>query len=329
MRLTVKSALAASLMVLGTAGLTGCGGASQPTQNAQTTTPSAGANAYPVTIRNCDKTYTYQRAPQRVVTGWPTTVDTLSDLGVGRSVAGYISGEFGPPPRDTTAQKLSDKYVPTTETILAAKPDFFLTNGDSQLSGESGSITRADLEKIDANPYVMGRNCKDFKGTVDVDAVYEDITNLGAIFGVPDKAKTLIDELRARVAAAKALRGQAQKPRVAYVGVFEDKLYALSGGTYGLTLDGIDAVNIFADLNDDFAEISPEKVLTLNPDAIVFEYYPAIETEAEQKTKVASRLGNSNAVRSGKVVGVSAHLSEGHGVAAIEAIELVAKGLYQ
>ena len=87
-------------------------------------------------------------------------------------------------------------------------------------------------------------------------------------------------------------------------------------------------MNIFADLNESFAEISPEKVLTLNPDAIVFEWYPAQETEAEQKAAVVQRLSNSEAVRSGKVIGVSAHLSEGTGVAVIEAIELVAKGLY-
>ncbi|MGH3753557.1 MAG: ABC transporter substrate-binding protein [Pseudonocardiaceae bacterium] len=206
MRLIVKSAIAVSLVALSTAGVISCGNASQPTQNAPTPAPSAGAGAYPVTISNCGKTYTYQRAPQRVVTGWPTTVDTLSDLGVGHSVVGYVSGEFGPPPRGITPTKLSDKYVPPTETILAARPDFFLANGDSQLSGESGSITRADLEKINANAYVLGRNCANVKGATDVNAVYEDITNLGAIFGVPDKAKALVDELRARVAAAQELR---------------------------------------------------------------------------------------------------------------------------
>lgn len=328
MRLTVKSALAVSLIALSTAGVIGCGDASQPTQNAQTPTPSAGADAYPVTISNCGKTYTYERAPQRVVTGWPTTVDTLSDLGVGRSVVGYVSGEFGPPPRDIKPEKLSDKYVPPTETILAARPDFFLANGDSQLSGESGSITRADLEKIDANAYVLGRNCANVKGATDVNTVYEDITNLGAIFGVPDKAMALVDELRARV-AAQELRGEAERPRVAYVNVFEEKLYALSGLSYAAQLEGVDAVNVFGDINESFAEISPEKVLTLNPDAVIYSYGNAQEPEAEQRAAVVKLLRNSEAVRAGKVIGVPVHLSEGPGIAVIEAIELVAKGLYQ
>ncbi len=297
MRLTVKSALAVSLIALSTAGVIGCGDASQPAQNAQAPTPSAGADAYPVTISNCGTTYTYERAPQRVVTGWPTTVDTLSDLGVGRSVVGYVSGEFGPPPRDTRPEKLSDKYVPPTETILVARPGFFLANGDSQLSGESGSITRADLEKIDANAYVLGRNCANVKGATDVNAGYEDITNLGAIFGVPDKAKALIDELRARVAAAQELRGEAERPRVAYVNVFENKLYALSGLSYAAQLGGIDAVNVFGDLNESFAEISPEKVLTLNPDAVIYSYGNAQEPEDEQRAAVVKLLRNSEAAR--------------------------------
>lgn len=264
-----------------------------------------------------------------MVTGWPTTVDTLSDLGVGRSVVGYVSGEFGPPPRGIAPEKLSDKYVPPTETILAARPDFFLANGDSQLSGESGSITRADLEKIGANTYVMGRNCGDLTGSTDVNTVYEDITNLGMIFGVPDAAKSLIDDLRARVTAAQELRGEAERPRVAYVSVFEDKLYALSGLSYAAQLEGVDAVNIFGDIKESFAEISPEKVLTLNADAIVYSYGNAQEPEAEQRAAVVKLLPNSKAVRSGKVIGVPVHLSEGPGVAVIEAIELIARGLYQ
>ena len=329
MRLTVKTVVAVSLVALGTAGVLGCGDSSQSAQSAPTPTPSAGAGTYPVTISNCGTTHTYERAPQRVVAGWPTTVDTLSDLGVGRSVVGYVSGEFGPPPRGIAPEKLSDKYVPPTETILAANPDFFLANGDSQLSGESGSITRADLEKIDANTYVLGRNCADLDGATDLNVVYEDVTNLGAIFGVPDKAATLNDELRRRVAAAKALRSEATQPRVAYVNVFEDKLYALSGLTYAAQLEGLDAVNVFGDIKESFAEISPEKVLTLDADAIVYSYANAQETEAEQRAAIIALLGNSEAVRAGKLIGVPVHLSEGPVVAVIEAIELIAKSLYQ
>ena len=58
MRLTVKSALAVSLIALSTAGVIGCGDAGQPTQNAQTPAPSAGAGAGAVvvteTCRECN-----------------------------------------------------------------------------------------------------------------------------------------------------------------------------------------------------------------------------------------------------------------------------------
>lgn len=296
-------------------------------------TPSASSpvagSAYPVTITSCGRTYTYTKAPTRVVVGWPTTVDTLTALGLGPSVIGYIAGSFGPAPQGTNAKVLSTDYAPSAETILNAQPDFFLANGDSQLSGARGSVTADDLSKIGANSYAMDNDCKDFKGVTTVETVYQDITNLGRIFNVPDKAAALITSLRARVAAAAGLRNQGTPPRIAYVNVSNGKLYALSGLIYNAQIAGVGAVNVFADLNEAFGEISPEKVLTLDADAIVFEYSVNTETEDQQRSLVIQQLGDSKTVRAGKVIGVPDYLSEGPGIADIQAIELIAKGLYK
>lgn len=184
------------------------------------------------------------------------------------------------------------------------------------------------LNKIGANPYVMGNDCKDTKGGTTVDTVYQDITNLGRIFNVPDKAAALNSTLRTRVTAAAGLRGTAPAPRIAYVSVFEDKLYALSGLSYNAQVEGVGGVNVLADPNQRFGEISAEKVLTLDADAIVFAYNFELETIDEQKSKIVKVLGDSRAIRDGRIVGIPNTLAEGPGIAVIEAIELIAKTIY-
>lgn len=328
MSASLRRVLALSLATLAVT-LTACSSSDSPgTSTASPTSTSAAQGNYPFTIQNCGRTYTYTQAPTRVLAGWPKTVETLDALGVGSTLIGYLAGKFGPAPQGSTVQALTAEYAPAAETILTANPDFFLANGDTQLSGSQGSVTPDDLSRIGANAYVMGNDCEDTKGGTTVDTVYQDITNLGRIFNVPDKAAALNSTLRARVAAAADLRGSAPAPRIAYVSVYEDKLYALSGLSYAAQVEGVGGVNILADPNQRFGEISAEKVLTLDADAVVFAYNFELETIDEQKSKIVKVLGNSRAVRDGKIVGVPNTLAEGPGVAVVEAIELIAKTIY-
>lgn len=322
MSLSLRRIAALSLTAMTIAALTSCA------SNDNRPTSTSSRAGYPFTINNCGRTYTYTQAPKRVVVGWPTTVDTLTALGLGSRVTGYLSSSFGPPPQGVNAKALSKDYIPSAETILGAQPDFFLANGDSQLGGERGGVTPQDLSESGASTYVMGNNCKNSTGGGRaVDTVYTDITNLGRIFDVPAKARALNSTLRDRVAAAAARRGDGKAPRIAYVNVTSGKLYALSGLSYAAQITGVGGVNVFSDLKQSFAEISPEKVLTLNADAIIFEYYTNIETAAQQKNEIVKRLSNSKAVHDGKIIGVPAYLSEGPGIAVIRAIETIAKDL--
>ncbi len=327
------SASVRRILALGVVALAGtlaaCGSDSTDTATQTTTSAPAAQGNYPFTIENCGRSYTYTKAPTRVVVGWPKTVETLTALGIGDSaIVGYIAGKFGPDPQGSAAKALSEEYVPSAELVLTAKPDFFLANGDTQLSGSQGSVTPDDLSQAGANTYVMSSDCKDFNGGITVETVYQDVTLLGRIFDVPDKAAALNSTLRARVAAAAGKRGSGPAPRIAYVQVFEDKLYALSGLSYNAQVEGVGGVNILADPNVRFGEISAEKVLTLDADAVVHAYNFELETIEEQRAMIDRVLANSRAVREGRVVGVPNTLAEGPGGAVVEAIELIANAIY-
>lgn len=324
--------IALSLAACGSSG----GGGSTSTARAPSTTPgtetpapiSSSAPTYPVSITNCGRTYTYKSAPRRVVLGWPRDADTMTALGLGAKVVGYIAGKFGPAPTGIDAKKLSDEYTVSPETMLAAEPDFFLANGDSQLSGSQGTVTPKDLEAVGAHAYVMSLNCMNNSAKTTVTNVYTDITNLGMIFGVPERAAALITKLKARVAAATADSG-ATRPRLAYVNVYQDKLYALNGDLYNTQIVGAGGTNLLAGLKMSFSEISAEKVLTLDADAIVCEYNTSAgDTAAKQTAAVRAVLGDSPSGRDTKIIAVPDYLAEAPGVAAIEAVEYLAKRLY-
>lgn len=306
------------------------GDSSTAATEAATTAPELAADGtsddgFPVTIRSCGRDYTFEAPPERVVVGAPTSVDTLAALGVEDAAVGYTSGDFGPPPASADVPELAADYQAPRETILAAEPDLFIGEG-LQINGEEGTVAVDDLQRAGANVYVLGEYCVDAPGATDIAAVYADIENLGAIFGVADAASALVIELQDRVATAADRRGDAPAPRVAYVQIFDGVLYALAGTGYAATLDAVGAVNVFSDIEENFAEISPEAVLTLDADGIVF-VYDFDSDAAAARAEVEELLAATAAVRSGNVVGVPSHLP-GFGVSVIENIEIVAEGLY-
>lgn len=338
MNRTLRRAGAATLtLVLGVAGAA-CGG-DDPTEAsglADTSVegrPTAGESddastdgSYPVTITSCGRDYTYDAAPERVVLGSPTSVETLAALGLEDSAVGYTAGDFGPTPEAADVPELSGEYFAAREAILAAEPDLFLANAELQVNGEEGTVSVDDLEQAGANAYVLGEYCEDASGATGIDAVYDDVEHLGAIYGVPEKADALVEDLRARVDAAARLGAEADAPRVAYVQIFDGVLYALAGAGYAATLDAVGTVNVFADVEENFAPISAEEVLTLDAQGIVF-VYDFDGDEAAARAEVEELLAGTEAVQSSNLVGVPSHLPEGAGVTVVDVIEMVAEGL--
>lgn len=297
-----------------------------PTDTAITATEAA-PSAFPVTVTSCGREYTYTRAPERVVVGSPTSIETLAGLGVEDAAVGYTAGDFGPPPAGGAAE-LSGAYLAPREVLLDADPDLLLVNAEIQVTGGEGTVSYADLEQVGANVYVLGEYCQDSPGDTGVDAVYQDITNIGAIFGVPERAADLIADLEHRVAIASDLRGDREPPRTAYVQIFDGDLYALAGAGYAAALDAVGAINVFADIEENFALVSPEAVLRLDADAIVF-VYDFTGDEAAARTEVETVLAGTAAVDNGVLVGVPSYLPEGAGVTVVDIIELIARGLYE
>ncbi|GAA1829411.1 hypothetical protein GCM10009836_04100 [Pseudonocardia ailaonensis] len=293
-------------------------------------TPAASATAaagFPVSVTRCGHTSTFAAPPERVVLGWATSARTLDALGVGDRVSGYVSGANAAMPAGSTAQEVSPDFKPAKEALLAARPDLFLANDENQLSGADGTASWTDLEAAGGHGFVLGGYCLDAPAPATLNAVYADVRDLGAVFGVRDRAEQVVAGMTARVSAAAAKRGAAAPARVALVQVYDGKVYALAGSYYNAIVAGAGLDNVFASLGQNFAEISAEQVLTSRPDAIVAVYEEA-DGAAAAVAGARTAFAATPAVAAGKVFGMSNVDISGGGVNIVDLVEQVAGEVY-
>ncbi|HEY0186147.1 MAG TPA: ABC transporter substrate-binding protein [Cellulomonas sp.] len=322
-----RAATPALLLTAGAAvsalALAGCAAETGSTSTATGTTSGTASAAYPVTVTSCGQDFTYDEAPSRVVLGSYRTFETLDALGVAGSVHGYLLGpdDDGVAPTDLPDDlvMVSADTIPAREPVIAAEPDLFLSYNEAQLTGE-GTLSYDDLSGIGANAYVMGAYCAQDPDNLTIDSVYADITALGAIYDVPERASELNDELRARVATAEdSLDGSTAT--VAVLKVIGGTVYAIGGYPAAAILSALGLTNQFADLATAYAELSTEQALAMDPDVVLVNYVGDEQTAIDQ---LATLLPDLPAVQDGRVYGADESPAQGGGVGIIDSLESIA-----
>ncbi len=323
MKLILRSALATAVSLAAVA-------CSSPAAPVTTSEPSASvtppvAGNYPVTVASCGRDFSYAKAPTRVVLGYPGTLDTLTALGVQDSVHGYVLGSQGTLPAGAPEGivEVSPDYTPSRESMLGARPDLFLGNDEGQVMGE-GKVSYDDLTGIGSGVYIMGGYCAKTPAGRTLASIEDDVTNLGHIFGVDERATKLNQEIETRVARAKAsLTGK--QLRIAYVQTFNGKLYALSGYPAATIIETLGQVNEFGDLKQSWAEISREDALRRKPDVLIVSVSDGKPEAAV--AEINKTLAGTKAVEAGHVLTVNGSDFEAGGVSVIRQLEDVAAQL--
>ncbi len=318
-----RTPVVASLLGVVLLATAGCAGTAQ----ADAAPAGSSGAPYPVTVSSCGADYTYQQAPERVLLGAPGIIDTLDALGVGDRAIGYTlsdldTGEAAAHPKLT---QNSTDWTPSKEYLAGAAPDLFIANDEQQFTG-TGAATVDDLRTLGSGLYVLGSYCVGASATPSIDAVYDDITALGTVFGVPEKADELAAQLRDRVAAAAALRGD-RTLSAASVSVVDGTVYALTGAGYQAVLDALGITNVFANAGANYTQISREDVITANPD-IIFVDYSGPAQEADALSAAKTLFAGSAAVADGRVFGQNENSFQAGGVRIVDVIEQSAKDAF-
>ena len=236
-----------------------------------TTTPTT-STLRPVTVDNCGTTVTVTSPPQRVVTIKSTPTEMMLALGLGSRIVGeaYQDGPVPAPWASAAASipVLSDK-VPGQESVLALSPDLVYAGWESNVSAKGGVGDRSALAGRGVATYVSPSACKEAAYQPDpltFDDVFAEITQVGDLFGVPDRAAALVAQQKAALAAITPVSGV----RAFWWSSGEGTPYAGAGiGAPEMIMSAAGVTNVLASVHDTWTSAGWEDIVKADPPVLV------------------------------------------------------------
>jgi iron complex transport system substrate-binding protein len=296
---------------------------------------ASAAIAFPVTVKSCDREVIFDAPPARAISHDVNLTEMMLVLGLRDRMVGYtgISGwkTLDEESRAGVAElpELSAKY-PTREVLAGAEPDFFFAGWNYGMK-VGGEVTPETLEPLGIKTYELTESCIHIgpKAKSSMDDMYNDILNLGRIFGVEAKAEGLVAGYRARLDEVTKAVNRSTPLRVFVYDSGEEAPF--TAGAYAMPTALIEAAggkNVMDDLEKSWSEIGWEPVVERNPEVIVIVNYG--DVTAEQK--IAFLKGNPafasiDAVRNDRFV-VLDYVEATPGPRNIKAVEKLVAGFW-
>lgn len=298
-------------------------------------TPAAQSH-YPVTIENVnfalEKTeFTYEKAPEKVITFWSNSLETMLALGLGDRIimaVGMNEDELLPELKDEYErikgnlefynEFLDSNAALSKESAVMMEPDFILawkssfnekTLGDTDYWNENGVGTYIALNSNNVSEYRTLEN------------EYTDILNIGRIFDVEDRANEIVGELKAEVErVVSAAAGQEKKTCL----VFEflgDSIW-----NYDKTmLAGDMVIQMGGELLDAPGDLGKEDIINLDPEVI---FVIGSTQEAADAVLTDPAFASLQAVQSGNVYNLPLSYVYTSGVRTIYGLNAIGAALY-
>jgi len=284
----VVTALAAALCLLTAA----CGDSSDDDSAGAKTTEAANAKSgYPVTLENCGRKTTFEKAPGRVVVMNGASVgevSTLLALGVqdkivanqqsyGMSeVKGRAAAVKALPTGDV---KPNDAFDIPREAMLGLRPDLVLSTTSYGFDGKNGFATRDQLEDVAAESYISPQGCGQDNSKMTIADSYNLLRDMGKIFHVGARAEEVIAASEKNIAAVSAKVKGKKTPKVMVLFSnmsmgSNDFSSVVAKGIYNDILAKAGGTNPFENASrTSFADLSKEKVAATDVDALVVVAY--------------------------------------------------------
>ncbi|MCM2294571.1 ABC transporter substrate-binding protein [Allorhizobium sp. BGMRC 0089] len=239
------------------------------------------ASDFPVTVKSCNRHVTFDAAPKRAVSNDVNLTEMMLALGLRDHMVGY-TGVSGWKTLDEKLRagikalpELSPKY-PTKEVLLGADADFYFAGWNYGMK-VGGEVTPETLAPFGIKVYELTESCIHImkKNKASMEDMYNDLLNLGRIFGVEEKAEALVASYRKELAAITAgIPANGKGPKVFVYDSGMDKPF--TAGRYAMPTALIEAAggtNIMDDVDTSWTTIGWEPVIARNPDVIVIVDY--------------------------------------------------------
>ena len=299
-------------------------------------TEQADAVYTPVTIENINEkgepvSARYEQPPQRVVAVWQNSIETLLALGMGdRIVAGmgvpdakYIRPEYRAAYEAIPYTSLENLDV---ETILMMQPDLIVgwssTFSPKVLRGTEFWAGRG------VHTYIAPSSARGNRNKT-IAQEYQDIRNLGRIFGREERAEELVGAMQNEIAfVAEKTAYMEKRPRALVIELLGKEIRSYGADT--LAGDMMRALGV-DHLASDGQSLSMEEIVTLDPDAL---FLVVTEDDYGSEDAVTARLYNNPALHSlscveqRRIYPVPLYAVYSAGTRTYDGITIFAHGLY-
>ncbi|NDV86839.1 ABC transporter substrate-binding protein [Aurantimonas aggregata] len=256
----------------------------------------AAASDFPVTVESCGKALTFEAAPARAVSNDVNLTEMMLVLGLDDRMAGYtgVSGWYKLDEALRDAAKALPELTPdypTKEVLLGADADFYFAGWNYGMR-VGGEVTPDTLAPFEIPVYALTESCIHImeKPKASMDDLYVDLINLGRIFGVEERAASLVDGYKQELESlAASLPDDRMPPKVFVYDSGEDKPFTAGGYAMPTALiEAAGGTNIMADVETSWVSIGWEPVIERTPEIIVIVNYG--DVTADQK--IAFMKGN-------------------------------------
>lgn len=289
---------------------------------------------YPLTISNFNYEKeaveeTFEKAPEKVITFWNNSVETMLALGLGDrviSAVGVDESSILPELQDEFDKMVAGKeYNAFTDSNAAMSKEYAIMLEPDFILGWKSTFSDKTIGDVDywqengVNTYIA-LNSNDISEYRTVENEYTDILTLGEIFDVQDKAEEIVSEIKDEVArVTEAVAGQ-EKQKVVVVEFMKDSIW-----NYDKTmLVGDMVAQMGGELMDLPSDIGAEDLLNADPDVL----FIIGDDEKVADFMANEAYGSLSAVQNERVFPLDLSDVYTSGIRTIRGLNAIGKALY-
>ena len=240
-------------------------------------------------VQSCNRTVTFDTPPTKAISNDVNLTEMMLVLGLADRMVGYtgISGwnKLDPEMREGVKElpELSEKY-PSKEVLVGADADFFFAGWNYGMK-VGGEVTPETLEPFGIKVYELTESCTHImkKDKASIEDMYNDLLNLGRIFGEEERAADIVQEYRTELLEETKGLDVSSPVRVFVYDSGEDTPF--TAGLYAMPTALIEAAggtNIMNDFQKSWGTVTWEAVIDRNPEVIVIVNYGSV-TAAQKR----------------------------------------------
>ena len=240
-------------------------------------------------VQSCNRTVTFDTPPTKAISNDVNLTEMMLVLGLADRMVGYtgISGwnKLDPEMREGVKElpELSEKY-PSKEVLVGADADFFFAGWNYGMK-VGGEVTPETLEPFGIKVYELTESCTHImkKDKASIEDMYNDLLNLGRIFGEEERAANIVQEYRTELLEETKGLDVSSPVRVFVYDSGEDTPF--TAGLYAMPTALIEAAggtNIMNDFQKSWGTVTWEAVIDRNPEVIVIVNYGSV-TAAQKR----------------------------------------------